>query len=161
MKHLFLILSTAFLFSCTPEQDQKPVTKTSPLTCGYTFSATPDSIYPGDNYDTITVSGLLSPYQINQIDYIEIELTHPNMLDISMSLLNPVGAQWFATDMELDTANFYRDFRGFDIPVYTSPNEDYYNYGNPLATNGNWVVYTYNGGSTTGYLSEFSITFNF
>lgn len=161
MKHLFLILSAVVLFSCSTEQEQKPVVKTSPLTCGYTFAATPDSIYPGDNYDTIAVSGLLSPYQINQIDYMEIEVDHPNMSDISISLLSPQGAQWFATDMELITSNFYVDLRAFDIPVYTSANQTYYNYGSPVNVNGDWVVYTYNGGLATGYLSQFDITFNF
>jgi len=158
MKQLFFILSAAFLFSCTPENELTP--KSGPITFSIPYG---DSINNEENFDTIVVSGVDSLYSMNQIRNIELDVVHPHIEDLSILLQSPDPdrACFFITDLNETGANINRVIYAADSTLYSSINYVNYNGGDPVPVNGNWVVYTVNLGSYHGYLSQFDITFNY
>jgi hypothetical protein len=185
MKHLFYILVLLFLVNCTTPEPE-PVYSMVPKSGG-SFSIGGDSIYEDDNYDTIHVTGLNTPYNFGQLANMKLTLHHPNLSLLSIYLYSPSpdNASYyfidFGNDNSMTGANIINHIRipNDSLPLFSQGTAPYtgvfsdrgqYSVDPSTGTfdatfkgvivNGDWVLGIYNEGPN-GYLDEFKLTFNY
>lgn len=151
-------------------------TAAAPQTVSFTFTG-PEDILPSDNYYTLSVSGLVEPYEPQQLISVEINLTCSDLSVLRVDIYNPdsnynsiYGAGQISGADNVGTIQYNHNITSY--PVIETGSAPYTGNWNDVGLstgfdsefnsgtiNGDWQLYINNDSASTYTLNSFTLTF--